>query len=343
VTHSAATYFVQASVDTLGTVDDIPGIRDLVVPPGTYIATREENKRQKRADTTKKRAKPAVATGGPGHRASSSVSPTAMEPPPLPLPHALPRSYTSFATYPVDSALADPRIPGSAMPPPALPVPLAPLATQGYQFDYGPNPYRGAEFASQTLYHHPTFAGMPPQISTGMAAASPIAPVSPSSATWGAPPLYTPTTPVYTNTTSVPRRGSIAPSEGSSSSGSGNSAASQGYRVYSPDLGTAGLSASFPAPPSAPDMYTTAFGYGYPTTPMPALPRAPMLGEQPVASGVQPPGPPPMSTGVIQPYPGDGSVEQLVPIEVLESPNTYRRGSIDEGLLRQLMVNPTRS
>ena len=70
-----------------------------------------------------------------------------------------------------------------------------------------------------------------------------------------------------------------------------------------------------PPPPGMPDMYSSAFEYGYPTTPMPALPRGPMLGEQPVASGVQPPGPPP-ATGLVQPYSADGWVEQLVPIEV---------------------------
>ena len=48
----AAAYFTQATVDSLGTVDDIPVLKDLVVPEGLFKSSRRTKTRSSRANTT---------------------------------------------------------------------------------------------------------------------------------------------------------------------------------------------------------------------------------------------------------------------------------------------------
>lgn len=48
----AAAYFTQATVDSLGTVDDIPVLKDLVVPEGLFKSSRRTKTRSSRANTS---------------------------------------------------------------------------------------------------------------------------------------------------------------------------------------------------------------------------------------------------------------------------------------------------
>jgi hypothetical protein len=313
-----------------------------VVPPGTYVATREENKRQKRADTAKKRTKPSVATNTNYRAHSESVSPTATSAPPLPMqPPALPRTYASFQAYTSAHPMNDSRSPSAlTLPMTQLPGQLSYEASSPtYQYPMA-SAYRPPDYPPPNMYHQPVLGIMPPPpINTRLPASTsaPMLPLSPT--TWGAPPVVPSTSPVYSPSPVAARRGSIAPSETSSSSGSGSNTSIEAYRVYSPVMNPA--DAFSPAPVSA-NMYSSTFEYGYPTTPMPALPsRTPVTGAQSAMSGIQMGSVPGQGTGYGAHYNGEGyTAGKLVPIETLESPNPYRRDPADEGLLRQLTVKP---
>ncbi|PFH49750.1 hypothetical protein AMATHDRAFT_146849, partial [Amanita thiersii Skay4041] len=54
-------YFTQATVDRLGTVDDIPGVRDLAVPEGMFKSTRVSKNRNKPEERSSESSKPIPA------------------------------------------------------------------------------------------------------------------------------------------------------------------------------------------------------------------------------------------------------------------------------------------
>jgi hypothetical protein len=86
-----AAYFTQATVDTLGTVDDIPVLKDLIVPEGLFKSSRRTKTRSSRAsaaahaaDATPAISAPARSSSKSGKQIASVAGPssTANRPPP---------------------------------------------------------------------------------------------------------------------------------------------------------------------------------------------------------------------------------------------------------------------
>lgn len=81
-----AAYFTQATVDTLGTVDDIPVLKDLAVPEGLFKSSRRTKTRSSRASAAAHSADatPARSSSKSGKQIASVAGPssTANRPPP---------------------------------------------------------------------------------------------------------------------------------------------------------------------------------------------------------------------------------------------------------------------
>jgi hypothetical protein len=125
----AAAYFTQATVDSLGTVDDIPVLKDLVVPEGLFKSSRRTKARSSRANTN---ASTRTSEGTPDLSAQVSSS-----------------GKTGSQVAPV----ADP---SSTQNRPTIQVPaLHPTSQHGLP---PPSPY------SQELFHAPSpnYPGLPP-------------------------------------------------------------------------------------------------------------------------------------------------------------------------------------
>jgi Gti1/Pac2 family transcription factor len=81
---SPAAYFTQATVDRLGTVDDLPGVGDLAIPDGVFKTTRVAKGRSKNEDSTAPRSSDTKASAPSSSSAGSSRTYSSYVPPPGP-------------------------------------------------------------------------------------------------------------------------------------------------------------------------------------------------------------------------------------------------------------------
>src|SRR6266404_1040776 len=190
-----AAYFTQATVDSLGTVDDIPVLKDLVVPEGLFKSSRRTKTRSSRANTETHPSEGtpdlSAAQGSPSGKTGSQVAPVAgpsstQNRPTLQVSPQLSASQQNQglppSPYPQDLFnTQSPTYPGL----PANPVPPAQhdAYTRLYGDSYTPSPQ-----ASEGFHIPPAPQVLPPHVPLGYN--WPAASVSPSDNTCQSPYPY---------------------------------------------------------------------------------------------------------------------------------------------------------
>jgi Gti1/Pac2 family transcription factor len=153
-----AAYFTQATVDSLGTVDDIPVLKDLVVPEGLFRSSRRTKTRSSRAaaaaaahaaDASPATPAPASSSGRPGKQIASVAGPSSTvsrtHPQVMTQSAAPPQNQGLPATSAYPQELFNPKSPPySGLPPNPAPPPPPPVQ----QPDAYARIYTGESYAS---------------------------------------------------------------------------------------------------------------------------------------------------------------------------------------------------
>lgn len=133
-----AAYFTQATVDRLGSVDDIPGVGDLVVPDGLFRSTR----------VAKSRSKPDEASGS---RSSATTVPRTYSAFPSPFPNMPSQQETSPVSPSVQMFEPYPNYNGLQSQRPATPQLPEPPAIRPAHHTMGQSPYYSVNSQNPSL------------------------------------------------------------------------------------------------------------------------------------------------------------------------------------------------
>ncbi|KAL0956834.1 hypothetical protein HGRIS_002945 [Hohenbuehelia grisea] len=156
-----AAYFTQATVDQLGTIDDIDAVGDLVVPDGIFKSTRVNKNRK--ADDQSGRASDGAKTSSSGNRAYSafpSSPPRGSSSQPTTPPGS--QSLHMYEPYPDANYAAGyyvPDAPQYSVPPPLPPHSSSPMV-RGVYHGYDPN-LRGSQAFNELGRQEGGFVGRP--------------------------------------------------------------------------------------------------------------------------------------------------------------------------------------
>lgn len=172
---SLAAYFTQATVDSLGTVDDIPVLKDLVVPEGLFRSSRRTKTRSSRANATAHAADasptnpaPASSSGKSGKQSASVAGPSSTvsrTPPQIVTQSAAPpQNQALLPTSAYPQGLFDPKSPTySGLPTNSAPPPPPVQQSEAYARIYtgesyaSPQPPEGYHVSpSPHMQHHVT-------------------------------------------------------------------------------------------------------------------------------------------------------------------------------------------
>ncbi|KAI0371264.1 hypothetical protein BV20DRAFT_194847 [Pilatotrama ljubarskyi] len=175
-----AAYFSQTTIDSLGTIDDIPGVGDVVVPEGWFRSARA-SKANKRIDplpvedvgpTTHEpwgvMMTPSSAHAIPHYGIDTTPKWSHQSPGPSHSPHvgSAPYAVRSSTYPPIPPSYESPAHPGHPLPPPAstshyppaaapLPGPLPNLHDSGLNIYRDPSPYTQSSSSSSDPGHSP--------------------------------------------------------------------------------------------------------------------------------------------------------------------------------------------